>query len=408
MSRDIPSPAQIARAIDEEARARRVPTVIAKGIAWQESRWGAAPSRPGRIGIFGVPTIDKINNSDQPRTDLDRLMTDWRYNIAEGMKYLEYCWNRAPLMGTKRLDESRNILECWFYAVGKYGVGKEGKEAHHYAFLVFDAIRQGGEGTFPPLPITKPAPEALTWGRNLPSLPAPIHFGDVARRSPAKEIVALPMPYVHQLWDTPDEFEFGSGACGPTSMTMVLAFFKKLPPKPTEVTLSYPHSNDFGGYVAELYPKVCEPGRGAIHAKMLDYFRPLFPDVAIFYNERATYARVKAELSAGRPVILGARVTPSGHIIVARGFLSDGRLVCNDPAGDREQAARLDSPRGPLSPTGSRYFSPGGERALYDWDTLQVRWVMTFAKQKDGSDIAEDAPTKEILNATPPTKEKID
>jgi hypothetical protein len=378
-----PTDAEVATEIEKVATARRVPTTIAKGLAWHESRWTMTANRTGRIGLFGVLASG--------RTDTEKLQSDWRYNVAEGIKSLELAWNRAPIVGATKLDDGRNILECWFHALGRYGVGKEGAEAHAYANAVLDGIHTGGENRFTPVSVTRPAPEALSWGRNLPSIPTPWHFGDVTPRQPSKPVVSLTIPYVHQAWDTPDDFPYGGGACGPTSLTMALAFFGKLTPKPIEITASYPHTTDYGAHVAELYPLVCEPGRGAIHAKMLDYLRPLFPDVAIYYDEKATYARVKAELDAGRPVLLGVRVTPAGHIILARGYLSDGRILCNDPAGDREQLARVGGPQGLWSKTGSRYWSPGGDKAVYEWDALQVRWVMTFAKQPDAPDAPEDA-----------------
>ncbi len=70
--------------------------------------------------------------------------------------------------------------------------------------------------------------------------------------------------------------------------------------------------------------------------------------------------------------------------MVARGYLSDGRLLVNDPAGDREQAAR----RGP---TGVRYWNRDGDRAVYEWDALEVRWLMTFSDHPTSdADSSED------------------
>jgi hypothetical protein len=172
-------------------------------------------------------------------------------------------------------------------------------------------------------------------------------------------------------------------------MLMVLAFFGKVEARPVAVPEPFPHESRYGALLPALHGAVCEPGRGAVHAKMLAYLRPFFPHVALFYDDKATWDLVRAELDAGRPCLLGTRVTPAGHLMVARGYLRDGRLLVNDPGGDRDQAARR--PGLAWSPTGVRYWNPHGDRAAYEWDALEVRWVMTFGERADGdADAAED------------------
>ncbi len=256
--------------------------------------------------------------------------------------------------------------------------------ANLYARSTLDAIAENS-GTR----VSRPSPESLAWGRNAFGIPAPWHFGDVTPRPTPKFLVSLDVPYVSQVWDSPDSWD-GSGSCGPASLTMVLGFFKKLSQKPVNVTASYPHTSAFGGNIPELYKLVCEPGQGAVHQKMLDYLRPIFPGVGMYYKEKATWKRVKAELDAGRPVLLGTQVTPAGHLMVARGYTADGRLLVNDPAGNRELAARWERPDGEWSKTGGRYWNGEGRGALYDWDALEVRWVMTFSASPDGADKPED------------------
>ncbi|MBC8138796.1 MAG: hypothetical protein H8F28_23190, partial [Fibrella sp.] len=49
------------------------------------------------------------------------------------------------------------------------------------------------------------------------------------------------------------------------------------------------------------------------------------------------------------------------------------------------------APDGPYSPTGSRYWNGGGNGAIYEWEALEVRWVMTFGDTTPGdADKAED------------------
>ncbi len=373
-----PGPHEIVAALDAAAKAHRIPTVVLRGLAWKESRWKINSEGAGeRVGILGVPTKN--------RTDIERLKNDWHYNVAEGAKRLELMWNRAPILGNGRLDDGRNIIECWFFALGRYGAGVNGTDAaNSYASSALDAIAENS-GTR----VSRPSPESLAWGRNAFGIPAPWHFGDVVPRPKPKLLVSLDVPYVSQVWDSPDSWD-GSGSCGPASLTMVLGFFKKLSPKPVNVTASYPHTSALGGNIPELYKLVCEPGQGAVHQKMLDYLRPIFPGVGMYYKEKATWKRVKAELDAGRPVLLGTQVTPAGHLMVARGYTADGRLLVNDPAGNRELAARWERPDGEWSKTGGRYWNGEGRGALYDWDALEVRWVMTFSASPDGADKPED------------------
>jgi hypothetical protein len=383
-----PSDAEVGAALERAAHNRRVPSVLLKGLAWRQSGWrqfdaaGKPVEAGGRVGLLGV----------KPRDDADaaRLRADWRYNVERGAADLAMAWERAPLVGVGHAETGRNVLECWFLALGRYGAGHQGDDANAFASGVLDAVASGGEGRWPATPVSRPAPEALAWGRNLLCPPAPWHFGDVEPLPAPRTVVSLPVPYFHQVWDAPDGFD-GGGSCGPSSMLMVLAWAGKVAPKPVAVRDSYPHESRYADVLPGLNAAVCEPNMGAVHAKMLDYLRPTFPGVAIFYDAKATYARVKAELDAGRPVILGTRVTPAGHLMVARGYLADGRLIVNDPAGDRERPARRGGPDGRWSPTGSRYWNGAGEGAFYDWDSLEVRWVMTFGPAAPaGADKPED------------------
>ncbi len=391
-----PTPAEIRAELFAVARESRIPSAILCGLAWYGSRFrqfdaAGKPleTKPGRVGVLSVPV--------EERADAVRLRSDWRYNVREGAKLLVHAWNRAPLPGTSRLSAGRNILECWFPALGWYGTGgwggfrgREGASADAYAHAVLDAVATGGNGLWEPVIVSRPSPETLAWGRNWLCPPAPWHYGDAPPAAPASVVVNLPVPYLSQAWDVPDGFD-GSGSCGPCSAAMVQLLAGKVNPDPVPIKDSYPHVSPYGSVIPAIQSVTNEPGSGAVHAKMLAYLRPSFPGVAIFYNEKATWKRVKRELDAGRPVIVGTSVTPAGHIMVARGYLSDGRIIVNDPAGDREQLARVNAPDGPYSPTGSRYWNGGGNGAIYEWEALDVRWVMTLGETKPGdADRAED------------------
>ncbi len=392
-----PTPTTVRDELMTVARENRIPSAILCGLAWKASRFQQfdpqtgkpIENQPGRVGILSVPI--------EERTDAEKLRTDWKYNLREGAKLLVHAWNRAPLPGTSRLSAGRNMLECWYPALGWYGTGgwggfkdREGAVADAYAAGVLDAVATGGNGLWEPVSVSRPSAETLSWGRNWLCPPAPWHYGDVAPLPASRVVVNLPVPYLSQAWDVPDGFD-GSGSCGPCSALMILMLAGKASPQFMSVRDSYPHISPFGSAIPPVQKAICEPGMGAVHAKMLSYLRPSFPGVAIFYDAKANWKRVQRELDAHRPVMLGTSVTPAGHLMVARGYLSDGRLIVNDPAGDREKLARIDSPNGPYSPTGSRYWNGGGNGAIYDWDALDVRWVMTFGDAKPGdADKAED------------------
>ena len=385
-----PAPGEVAAEIAAQARAHRIPEALLDGLAWRESGWRQCdPSGtivehdPGHIGFMGVWAGD--------RKDVGKLRLDWRYNIAQAARQLELCWFRAPIIGDGRLEDSRAILESWYFALGRYGDGRGGVASRRFADNVLDAVASGGGGRWEPVKVSRLVAGDAEAPRNLFCPPVPWHFAVLPPRGRSTVVVSLDVPYINQVYDTPDDFA-GGGSCGPASMTMVLAFFHKIEPRPISISDAYPHVSAYGGLIPTVHSAVCEPNLGAVHAKMLTYFRPYFPGAAIFYDARATPERVRAELDAGRPCILGTDVTSAGHIMVARGYLADGRFLVNDPAGDYYQAARLHGPDSRFAPTGSRYWNGGGASAIYDWDALAVRWVMTVgpAGARDHGDRPED------------------
>ncbi len=69
--------------------------------------------------------------------------------------------------------------------------------------------------------------------------------GTRAIKEPPRADVNLNIPYVHQLWDTPEEFN-GNWACGPTCVTMVLAYYNALEANPIEISTPRLHTSPFG------------------------------------------------------------------------------------------------------------------------------------------------------------------
>jgi hypothetical protein len=196
---------------------------------------------------------------------------------------------------------------------------------------------------------------------------------------------------MQQVWDAPDGFD-GSGSCGPVSILMLLAGLGKITKEPVTVTESYVHTSLYGGLLQSVDDRITEPNLGTVHYKMLTFIRGYFPTASMVYGPKVTKERVLAELKAGRPVLLGTRVTAAGHLMTVRGYTDDGRIIVNDPAGDQTRAARVGRPDGSFSPTGNRYWNGGGAGAQYDWETLNVRWALFVGPRVPDADEPEDKP----------------
>ncbi|NWJ95336.1 MAG: C39 family peptidase [Chloroflexi bacterium] len=160
--------------------------------------------------------------------------------------------------------------------------------------------------------------------------------------------VNLDVPYIHQLLNTPDNFN-GQLAAGPTAMVMVLAAYGKLTPR-SDIYHNQP--SPFGYYISNSYVgptnfsfSETQPGpqdqvsfAGAYGACLNrgQAFGSLMANYAINHglNAQSQIAHrlaVEAELNYGAPVVLATTLKGFGHIVVVKGYLPDGRLIVNDP-----------------------------------------------------------------------------
>ena len=174
----------------------------------------------------------------------------------------------------------------------------------------------------------------------------------------SKIVVNLPVPYIHQCYDTPEDFD-GRWACGATSAVMILAYYKKLSSWPEQVKLPQPHTSNYGNYVCRRYTygnytfdeaapqpngKHAYGAYGYIHSpdglarpgKVVDYFQKHGLAAQVDYTP--TEQEIKAALDAGNPVWASTSLTSSGHIVVIKGYTSDGFYIVNDPFGSKPYA----------------------------------------------------------------------
>jgi hypothetical protein len=191
----------------------------------------------------------------------------------------------------------------------------------------------------------------------------------------------LSMPYVHQVYDTPDDFA-GSWACGPTSTLMGICHFGRLDPWPITASSPWSHQSDWGAYVGYEYSAYgttfnryqgdadgnpaagaygwCTEDGGAWAWRMQDYAS--LHDLSSDFIVPASFDAVAAAIDAGQAVALSTDLTSAGHIIAIKGYTSDGYLIANDPYGDRN----------------SGYMNYGGEGATYSWSEVGDKWLITI------------------------------
>jgi hypothetical protein len=164
------------------------------------------------------------------------------------------------------------------------------------------------------------------------------------------------VPYIHQLYDTPEWFN-GDWACGPTSCLMVVQYYRKLPFWLTRVSIPYSHVSKWGNHVAGQYTHggvtyswvsndpwsrpargaygyVC-PGGYAYWSRMEDYLD--WHGLTTYYDDSPTWDELVSHLNAGRPCVLSTMLTDYGHIVVATGYYSNHTVICRDPYGDKSQ-----------------------------------------------------------------------
>lgn len=192
--------------------------------------------------------------------------------------------------------------------------------------------------------------------------------------------LVLSMPYVHQVYDTPDSFN-GHWACGPTSTVMALAHFGKLPAWPITVSIPTKHTNNFGGYVSKKYTLYghtfdrmqpdasgkaaygayghCTDGGAGWAWRMQDYAKK--HGMRSDFDGSATFSEVKAALEKGKVVVLSTVLTSAGHIVAVKGYTSDGKLITNDPYGNKNKG----------------YMNYQGEGAVYTWSQVGSKWFIT-------------------------------
>jgi hypothetical protein len=207
---------------------------------------------------------------------------------------------------------------------------------------------------------------ARDWSILLPGAARPEH----PPSSPVARTI-VDVPYMHQLWDTPDDFA-GGWSCGPTSCMQVIQRWKILPDYPTTCSEPVPHECPWALYVPDAYTFdeatydiwglaegdvevqgahgfICRELGSAIWDEMVDWCVRHGVDSEWSGTSFSTLA---GEIDAGWPMYASTLVLGFGHVIVLRGYGEDHSVVVNDPYGDAGSG---------------EWGNDDGEGVVYDW-----------------------------------------
>ncbi len=223
---------------------------------------------------------------------------------------------------------------------------------------------RGGDLLVAPLTDAGPGPARVALaGTDLPWAPPPPPVGGL------RETV-VDVPYMHQLWDTPDDFD-GGWSCGPTSCLQTVQRYQELPD--ADITCSWPssHTSHWGWYIPNEYTHngttydtlglaagdvwvpgvhgfICREYGAAVWDYMVDWCTR--HDVDSWWAG-TSFGTLGDEVDAGYPMYASTSVLGYGHIIVMRGYDNSGYIVVNDPYGDANGS----------------WGQYDGEGAVYDW-----------------------------------------
>ncbi len=162
------------------------------------------------------------------------------------------------------------------------------------------------------------------------------------------------VPYLHQVYDTPDWFD-GNWACGPTSCVMAVQKWKRLPYWLCRCSYPTSHVSYHGPLIAGqfenngtnfnwvsydasgrpargAYGYIC-PGGSAYWSRMNDFMQ--WAGCTTYYDSSPTWSELTAQIDAGRPAVLSTMLTSAGHIVLAIGYYSNHSVIIRDPYGDK-------------------------------------------------------------------------
>ena len=195
----------------------------------------------------------------------------------------------------------------------------------------------------------------------------------VAVRQTRATQVIQGVPYLHQVYDTPNWYN-GHWACGATSAMMAIAYYGILPHWDCTVSVPYSHVSHYGRYICEKYTYsgytfdkmatdpsgnaayggygfICQNNWENTKAHMATYFQKHGINSSVDWSP--TWNELRAHIDANHPMVILTSLTSAGHYILGIGyFTSQHTVVVNDPYGNKNTPG---------------YPSYDGAGAKYDW-----------------------------------------
>ncbi|MGQ9533975.1 MAG: golvesin C-terminal-like domain-containing protein [bacterium] len=183
---------------------------------------------------------------------------------------------------------------------------------------------------------------------------------------------SIDVPYVHQVYDTPD-WHNGNWSCAPTTAIMAIAYYRKLPYWDCYCSSPYGHISHFGNYICSqynyrevTYNLVAQDPSGndawggygymwnngySPYSRMYQYL--INHNLNSWVDDTPTWDETVAEVQAGWPYCMCVGLTSAGHLVLAVGqVLNWHTLIFNDPYGNKNTP---------------NYPSYDGKYARYDW-----------------------------------------
>lgn len=183
---------------------------------------------------------------------------------------------------------------------------------------------------------------------------------------------SINVPYIHQVYDTPD-WHNGHWSCAPTTAMMAIAYYRKLPEWDVSCSYPYTHTSHFGNYICSRYNymnisyidtaydaggNISYGGYGYMwtggyspYLRMYNYL--INHNLNSWIDDTPTWNETVSEIQAGYPYCMCVGLTSAGHLVLAVGqVLNWHTLIFNDPYGNKNTPG---------------YPSYDGKYARYDW-----------------------------------------
>ncbi len=204
------------------------------------------------------------------------------------------------------------------------------------------------------------------------------------------------VPYIQQLYDSPDSFPGGGSCCNATATLMAIQYYGRLPTHPITCTRGGTYTSNYGFYISSLYSYnghvfniasadwsltgyyggfgyfLQDAGGSSLQHSIR--LMELVQDhgLSSATDDSATIDKARAEINANHPVIMLNSLTTAGHYITCIGYIQNQySLIFNDPYGNKASA----------------YPGWAGAGAIYDWPgynngnpNLNNAWRYVYAR----------------------------